>query len=169
MKNKEIRRNAKGKMSIARIKQRPVRLPDDGKRGVRTQFGALCWRRVGDTVQVLLVTSRRSKRWIVPKGWPVDGATPAESAATEAFEEAGVKGKALPSCLGIFSYNKEVYEGENLPCVVALFPVEVKIVLNDWPEKDERRRKWLPLKKAAKKVDDPELGAILAGFDPKSL
>lgn len=169
MKNKVIRRNAEGKMNIARIKQRPVRLPDGGKRGVRTQFGALCWRRVGDTVQVLLITSRRRKRWIVPKGWPVDGATPAESAETEAFEEAGVKGKVLPSCLGIFSYIKELDEGEHLPCVVALFPVKVKKIFNDWPEKDERRRKWLPLEKAAKRVDDPELGAILASFDPKSL
>ena len=169
MKNKEIRLKAKGTMSVARIKQRPLSLPDDGKRGVRTQFGALCWRRVGEKIQVLLITSRRRGRWIVPKGWPVDGSTPAEAAETEAFEEAGVKGKAQPSCLGIFSYNKELDEGEHLPCVVALFPVKVKKIFNDWPEKGERQRKWLSLKKASQKVDDPELGAILAGFDPTSL
>lgn len=169
MKNKQIRRKANDKMSIARIKQRPMRLPDDGKRGVRTQFGALCWRRVGDKVQVLLVTSRRRGRWIVPKGWPVDGATPAEAAETEAYEEAGVKGKVTPSVLGIFSYTKGLDEGEQLPCVVALFPVKVKKVLNSWPEQSERRRKWMSLKKAAKKVDDPELASILAGFDPKAI
>ncbi len=169
MKSKPIRRKAKGKMSIARIKQRPMRLPDDGKRGVRTQFGALCWRKVGDKIQVLLITSRRRKRWIVPKGWPVDGATPAQAAETEAFEEAGVKGKVTPSCLGIFSYNKDLGDGDQLPCVVALFPIKVKKMLDSWPEKKERRRKWMSLKKAAKRVDDPELSAILAGFDPKAL
>lgn len=169
MKRQEIERKTKGKMSIARIKQRPMRLLDDGKRGVRTQFGALCWRQVGDSIQVLLVTSRRSKRWIVPKGWPVDGATPAQAAETEAFEEAGVKGKVVSACLGIFSYSKDLGEGEQLPCVVALFPMKVKKVLGNWPEQKERRRKWMSLEKAAKKVDDPELGAILAGFDPKAL
>lgn len=169
MKNKPIRRKAKSSMSIARIKQRPMRLPDDGKRGVRTQFGALCWRNVGDQVQVLLITSRRRGRWIVPKGWPVDGATPAEAAETEAFEEAGVKGKVTPAVLGIFSYTKDLEEGERLPCVVALFPLKVKKMLNNWPEQSERRRKWMSLKKAAKKVDDPELASILAGFDPKAI
>ncbi len=169
MKRQDLRRKAKGKMSIARIKQRPMRLLDDGKRGVRTQFGALCWRQVGDKIQILLVTSRRRKRWTVPKGWPVDGATPAQAAETEAYEEAGVKGKVRPSCLGIFSYNKELDEGEELPCVVALFPIKVKKVLDSWPEKKDRRRKWMSLKKAAKRVDDPELSAILAGFDPKTL
>lgn len=169
MKSKQLRRKAKDNMSIARIKQRPMRLPEDGKRGVRTQFGALCWRMVGDKVQVLLVTSRRRKRWIVPKGWPVDGETPAQAAETEAYEEAGVTGKVYPSCLGIFSYDKDLGEGEELPCVVALFPIKVKKVLSNWPEKNERRRKWMTLKKAAKRVDDPELGAILAGFDPKAI
>ena len=56
-----------------------------------------------------------------------------------------------------------------MPCVVALFPVKVKKVLNNWPEQSERRRKWMSLKKAAKKVDDPELASILAGFDPKAI
>jgi 8-oxo-dGTP pyrophosphatase MutT (NUDIX family) len=160
---------AKSRMSLARIKQRPMRLPDDGKRGVRTQFGALCWRQVGDKVQVLLITSRRRGRWIVPKGWPVHGATPSEAAATEAYEEAGVKGKVTPAVLGIFSYTKDLDAGERLPCVVALFPIKVKKVFNTWPEKPERRRKWMSLKKAAKKVDDPELASILKNFDPKAI
>ncbi|MBT8416205.1 MAG: NUDIX domain-containing protein, partial [Silicimonas sp.] len=76
-------------MSLTRIKQRPLRLADGGKRDVRTQFGALCWRVVNDKVQVLLITSRRRKRWILPKGWPMDEATPVEAAQTEAWEEAG--------------------------------------------------------------------------------
>jgi len=150
-------------------KQRPVRLHDRGKRDVRTQFGALCWRRQGDEVQVLLVTSRRRKRWIIPKGWPVDRATPADAAATEAWEEAGVEGKVKPICLGIFSYNKEIMDGEFLPCVVAVFPLRVKKIRSSYPEKSERRRKWVSQKKAAQLVDDPELAAIISGFDPSFL
>ena len=156
-------------MSINSPKQRSVRLHDRGKRDVRTQFGALCWRIQGDIVQVLLVTSRRRKRWIVPKGWPVDRATPAQAAATEAWEEAGVEGKVWPVCLGIFSYNKSILEGELLPCVVAVFPLRVKKVRESYPEKGERRRKWVSLKKAAQMVDDPELSSIIAAFDPKRL
>lgn len=156
-------------MSINRPKQRPVRLRERGKRDVRTQFGALCWRRQGDDVQVLLVTTRRRKRWIIPKGWPVDLATPAEAAATEAWEEAGAEGKVKPTCLGIFSYNKAIMDGDFLPCVVAVFPLRVKKLRESYPEKNERRRKWVSQKKASQMVDDPELSAIIAGFNPDRL
>ena len=152
-------------MSLTRIKQRPVDLSDVGKRDVRTQFGALCWRQHKDEVQVLLVTSRRSKRWILPKGWPQDGETPASAAETEAWEEAGVKGKVTPVCLGIFSYMKDLDEGA-LPCVVAIFPLKVKSLTKDHPEANLRRRKWFSLKKAASLVEEPELAAIIRGFDP---
>jgi len=139
---------------------------DGGKRNVRTQFGALCWRRQNDAVQVLLVTSRRSKRWIIPKGWPVDHATPGATAETEAWEEAGVEGRASSNCLGIYSYNKELELGEQLPCVVAVFPVRVKKLRRTYPEAEQRRRKWFSLKKASRLVDEPELSAILTRFDP---
>ncbi|MBT8424963.1 MAG: NUDIX hydrolase [Silicimonas sp.] len=156
-------------MSLTRIKQRPLRLADGGKRDVRTQFGALCWRVVNDKVQVLLITSRRRKRWILPKGWPMDEATPVEAAQTEAWEEAGVTGKAQSVCLGIYSYIKEMDEGEQLPCVVAVFPVKVKKIRSDWPEKSMRRRKWMSLKEASKAVAEKELADIIAGFDPDDL
>ncbi|NND42431.1 MAG: NUDIX hydrolase [Silicimonas sp.] len=156
-------------MSLTRIKQRPLRLADGGKRNVRTQFGALCWRVVNDKVQVLLITSRRRKRWILPKGWPMDEATPVEAAQTEAWEEAGVTGKAKSVCLGIYSYIKEMDEGEQLPCVVAVFPVKVKKIRSDWPEKSMRRRKWMSLKEASKAVAEKELADIIAGFDPDDL
>ncbi|WP_413720035.1 NUDIX hydrolase [Silicimonas sp. MF1-12-2] len=156
-------------MSLARMKQRPVRLVDGDKRAVRTQFGALCWRVKNDKVQVLLVTSRQRKRWILPKGWPVDGATPVEAAEREAWEEAGVTGKAKPVCVGVYSYVKDINSEDRLPCVVAVFPVKVKKQHADWPEKSERRRKWMSLKEAAKAVDEKELTAILSGFDPTVL
>ena len=156
-------------MTVTTIKQRPVRLVDSGKRDVRTQFGALCWRVKNDTVQILLVTSRRRKRWILPKGWPMDGATPGEAAEREAWEEAGVTGSAKPICLGIYSYIKDLSEDERLPCVVAVFPVKVKKQHSDWPEKNQRRRKWMIRKEAAAAVGEKELSLILANFDPSAL
>ena len=155
-------------MSVGKIKQRPLRLGDD-KRSVRTQFGALCWRKHRDEVQVLMVTSRRTKRWILPKGWPQDGATPAEAAATEAWEEGGVRGKAKPICLGIYSYSKEFEDSENLPCVVAVFPIKVTRLEKSWPEAKIRKRRWFSLKKAASMVREPELTAMLRKFDPAGL
>ena len=156
-------------MTIRQPNQRPLRLKDQGKHAVRTQFGALCWRMNGDKVQFLLVTSRQRKRWIIPKGWPVDRATPAEAAATEAWEEAGADGKVAPICLGIYSYNKYMSRDEIFPCVVAVFPFRVKKLLANYPEKADRRRKWFGRKKAAKMVDEPELANMILHFDPKML
>lgn len=156
-------------MSLPHVKHRPVRLSEAGKRDVRTQFGALCWRVEDGEVQVLLITSRRRKRWILPKGWPVDGATPTEAAECEAWEEAGVTGKTKPICLGIYSYIKDLTEVDRLPCVVAVFPVKVKKLHEDWPEKTERRRKWMNVPEAAKVVEERELASILRNFDPDLL
>ncbi|WOI55041.1 NUDIX hydrolase [Palleronia sp. LCG004] len=147
---------------------RPLRLMSAGKRDVRTQFGALCWRMRNGKLQVALVTTRRTRRWIVPKGWPIEGATPAMAAATEAFEEAGVEGAVSEQCLGIFTYTKEM-DGDDLPCVVAVFPIKVKKVHKVWPEKAERTRRWATPKKAARLVQEPELQQMLARFDPKML
>ena len=155
-------------MSITKVKQRPIHLPASQKRELRTQFGALCYRIRKDKVQVLLITSRTNKKWIIPKGWPMDNTTPAETAAREAYEEAGVEGKVRAICLGIYSRTGDMLRGE-LPCVVALFPLKVKRMLTGYPEMQQRKRKWFSLKKAASLVDNPELGQIIKGFYPKSL
>lgn len=156
-------------MTLSDVKQRKLDLSEGGKRGVRTQFGALCWRRRDGEVQVLLVTSRRGKRWIIPKGWPQHKTTPAKAAMTEAWEEAGVEGKVKPVCLGIYSYNKDLDSGPVTPCVVAVFPLRVKKLHASYPERKQRKRKWFPLKKAIEKVDEPELAALLSHFDPNRL
>lgn len=153
-------------MTIRMPSQRPLRLRDSRKSEVRTQFGALCWRRRAGEVEVLLVTSRRRRRWIIPKGWPVDRATPAEAAGTEAWEEAGATGKVAPVCLGIYSYDKEFLRDDWVPCVVAVFPLRVQKLHTSYPEKSERKRRWFSQKKAAKMVDEPELSAMIARFDP---
>ena len=150
---------------MTKQKHQPIRLPAAGKREIRTQFGALCYRVRKDKVQVLVITTRSGKSWIVPKGWPIDKATPAQSAAREAFEEAGVEGKVTGNCLGIYSYVKDV-SGDDLPCVVALFALKVKRIHTIYPERGQRKRKWLSRKKAATMVDNPELRQLIKDFEP---
>lgn len=156
------------KLSIAKIKQKPLRVSGAGKREVRTQFGAICYRIHDGKVEVLLVTSRGTGRWIIPKGWPMDGETPAAAAATEAWEEAGAEGRVSNQVLGFYSYSKTL-ESDRLPCVVAVFPIKVKRLLNDFPEKGQRKRKWVSQKRAAAMVDEPELRRIIKDFDPRAI
>lgn len=151
------------------VNPRPIRLAGSGKRDVRTQFGALPWRVNDGKLEILLITSRDTGRWIVPKGWPMDGATPAEAAATEAYEEAGIEGKLSNAVIGFYGYLKHMEEADHLPIVVAIFPIRVKKLLQDWPEKSDRKRRWFPAKKAAALVDEPELRQIIKHFDPRAL
>ena len=144
----------------------PIRMTSSQKRDVRTQFGALCYRVVDDKLQVLLITSRRTGRWILPKGWPMPEVTPAEAAMREAWEEAGVKGRTRGDCLGIYSYIKRD-RGERLPCVVAVFAVKVQSLRRDFPEAGQRNRKWFSQKKAARLLEEPELRRLVLEFDPR--
>lgn len=144
-----------------------IRLGGRKKSAVRTQFGALCYRIRNDEIQVLLVTSRRRKRWIIPKGWPMDGATPSEAAMREAWEEAGVKGSIKGGMIGIYSYRKD-YSGKRLACLVVVFAVKVKSTKKNYPEAGQRRRKWVSVKKAAKMLDDVEMRYLVKSFDPRS-
>ena len=156
-------------VSAPMIRQLPLSLRVSSKDDVRSQFAALCWRVRGDRVQVLLITSRGTGRWITPKGWPEDGMTPAEAAMREAWEEAGVIGRAQDQCLGIYSYDKVIEDKPSLPCVVMVYPVRVKALAGTYPEASERRRKWFSPRKAAQKVAEPELARILHDFDPRLL
>ncbi len=120
-------------------------------------------------IQVLLVTSRDTGRWIIPKGWPIAGATDAGSAEREAWEEAGVLGKMLPLCLGVYAYDKVVVPGRSIPCVVAVYPLRVTELKKRFPERKQRRRKWFSLEDAIRKVAEPELRQILAEFRPPTM
>lgn len=131
---------------------------------VAGQVAGLCWRKAGRKLEVLLVTSRDTGRWIVPKGWAMKGLSAAESALREAYEEAGVEGKVSKSEIGRFPYVKVMGEDKGFPCEVAVFPIEVRRLRDNFPERAERRRKWFPLEKAARKVDEPELADLLRDF-----
>lgn len=112
----------------------------------------------------MLVTSRGTGRWVVPKGNRITGLAPHEAAAHEAEEEAGVLGAVCPTPLGTFSYRKTRNNGASLMAQVSLFPFAVTEELDDWLEAGERERRWFPLEEAASAVQEPELSALIRNF-----
>lgn len=131
-------------------------------RDCRLQVAALCWRPV-PLPEVLLVTTLRTGRWILPKGWPQADKSLPESAATEAYEEAGVWGEIWPTPLGEYHYLKEK-GGVGHPCRVQVFPMLVTKAELSWPEKGERKLQWMPFEQAAARVAEPELRKLLLAF-----
>lgn len=134
--------------------------------GTRMQYGALCWRLGEDGVEVLLITSRDTGRWVIPKGWPMPGLSPEAAAAQEAWEEAGVQGLMNPLCIGRYGYHKCLSDSASVPCAVAVFGMRVESLAKSFPEMKERRRKWFPMAEAATLVAEPELATIIAQFIP---
>lgn len=126
----------------------------------RPQVAALCWRFRRGQVQFLLITSRETGRWVIPKGWPIDGRTWHEAAQIEAWEEAGVRGDIDTAALGVFHYDKRHVAKPSEHCEVAVYPLRVTRLEHKFPEKRERRRKWFNAAKAAKSVAETELSAL---------
>ena len=130
----------------------------------RVQAAALPWRLGRDGVEILLITSRGSGRWVLPKGWPEGSERLCDSAAREAKEEAGVTGAVSPVEAGRFFYAKMQANGMVWRCEVPVFPLEVDRELGRWPEKDERARHWFSAEKAAALVNEPDLGELIVAF-----
>ena len=130
------------------------------------QIGALPWRRRDGGVEVLLVTSRETRRWVIPKGWPMTGLSDPEAAATEAWEEAGVKGLIATVPIGGFTYDKRLKDGSDRLCRVKVYPMEVTAHRDDWPEAEQRDRRWMSPAEAAEAVQEPELSRLILAFDP---
>jgi 8-oxo-dGTP pyrophosphatase MutT (NUDIX family) len=133
----------------------------------RTQFAALPWRRGPDGgLEALLITSRETRRWVIPKGWPIKGKSAAKSAAREAFEEAGVTGKIAKRQVGAYAYDKRLKNGRLQRVRVAVFALQVEGEAEVYPEVGQREKHWAPVEEAARLVDEPELMVILATFNP---
>lgn len=134
------------------------------------QYGALCFRykEDGSEIEVLVITSRESRRWIIPKGWPMKGKKPYEAAAIEAWEEAGVRGKAKKKPVGHYTYLKELDDGNVTPCIVDMFQIEVKEIRTDFKERGQRVFDWVSPSEAARRVREIELKSLLVNFKPNA-
>jgi 8-oxo-dGTP pyrophosphatase MutT (NUDIX family) len=130
-----------------------------------TQYGALPWRLTETGIrEVMLLTSRETHRWVIPKGWPIKGKKPAEVAAQEAYEEAGLIGQIVGKRpIGSFHYEKRLTKKAPL-CQVQVFLLRVERQLDDWPEKGEREAKWFDAVEAATLVDEGGLAEIIDRF-----
>lgn len=132
------------------------------KRPKRLQVAALCYREGECGREVLLVTSRDTGRWIIPKGWPINGKDAPGAALQEAWEEAGVRnGRVSGEAIGTYCYEKELSSGLPVPVETLVFPIEVHALEGEYPEASERRRKWVSPTRAANMVREPELQQIL--------
>jgi len=132
----------------------------------RVQYAALPWRMTDGTLEVLLLTSRGTGRWVVPKGWPHDEFSSAHSAAQEAYEEAGIRGAVTREPIGSYRYDKTRDEGGSVECVVYVHALEVIEQLDEWPEKGQRDLQWFPRLSAAEKVAEPELRELILTYGP---
>jgi 8-oxo-dGTP pyrophosphatase MutT (NUDIX family) len=129
------------------------------------QYGTIAWRRQEDgEVRVLLITSRETRRWVVPRGNAIFGRGPAGSAAQEAFEEAGIRGAISKQPVGSYRYDKRRKNGQMVPAEVRLYALRVLEELDDWPERHQRERRWFAPAEAADAVDEPDLKELLRGF-----
>jgi 8-oxo-dGTP pyrophosphatase MutT (NUDIX family) len=137
-----------------------------GSGPARVQYGALCWRQGSGGVEILLITSRDTGRWIIPKGWPMQGLAPEAAAAQEAWEEAGVEGVMGPVCIGRYGYQKGLTPSAVVPCAVAVYGLRVSRLADLFPEAGERQRGWFAQAEAASLVVEPDLGHLILGFVP---
>lgn len=124
------------------------------------------WKKDG-TFQVLMVTSRETKRWIMPKGWTMDGKKPWRAAEIEALEEAGAMGYIGRDVIGTYTYKKRLADGTLLKCHVDVYPMVVEKLKRTWKERNQRRRRWFSPKNAAKRVSEPKLAKLLKSLSKK--
>ena len=122
-------------------------------------------------IRILLVTSRETRRWVVPKGWPMDGKKPWRAAEIEAMEEAGAEGEIAKSRIGTFDYHKRFDNGDRRKCRVSLFPLHVENLRRKYRERDQRTRKWFSPRAAARVVDEKDLKKLFRSLrkDPEIL
>ena len=114
----------------------------------------------------MLVTSRETRRWVIPKGWIEKRHSPAAQAAQEAFEEAGIRGRIGKAPIGHYAYPKRLANGASVTCEVEVYPLEVERLLERWPEMAERERRWFTVAEAAALVQEGGLGSLMLGLMP---
>lgn len=130
------------------------------------QSAALPYRMVKGRLQVLLITSLTTKRWIIPKGNVEPGLTARESAEYEAFEEAGVTGTTASASIGTYTYRQNPKKGR-APCRVRVYPIRVGRELDKYPDAKKRTRRWVSIEEAAAMASDAGLRSLLLKFEKR--
>ena len=120
-----------------------------------TQSAVIPYRQRREGLEVLMITSRKRKRWVVPKGVKEPDLSPQDSAAKEALEEAGIQGFVSATPIGSYAYQK--WGGT---CTVEVFAMHVQEVLEEW-EESFREREWVTVEEATRRVKEPELKRLL--------
>lgn len=133
-------------------------------RAVGIQYAALPYRMEGRQVRVLLITSRETHRWVIPKGWPMNGFKPQEAAAVEAAEEAGLIGQIEDEPVGSYRYLKRLKGGEEIAVQVIVFPFLVHGQGEAWKEQGQRAFRWFGYRSAASRVAEPSLRKLIREF-----
>jgi 8-oxo-dGTP pyrophosphatase MutT (NUDIX family) len=134
------------------------------------QSAAVCVRtRASGEIEVLLITTRSTGRWCIPKGWPIKGLKPHQVAEREAWEEAGIKGKAKKKPLSYYTYLKLLDDGSSVPSLVSVHLLKTSAVADEYPEASERVREWVTPPEAARRVQEPELKGIFSGMQTGAL
>ncbi len=164
-------RAASPKPLLKQLAERPEKLFSGA---FRQQYGALCFRyrkaaagTEGSEIEILIVTTRDSGRWIIPKGWPMKKKKPHEAAAIEASEEAGVSGTVSKHPIGRYTYLKELDDGDVAPCIVDIFQIEVEHAQAQFRETGQRIVDWVSPDEAARRVRELELKSLLVDFHPR--
>ncbi|WP_346269423.1 NUDIX hydrolase [Rhizobium wenxiniae] len=140
---------------------RPTPTSTDDFHDLAQQVGALCYRRTRNGPEMLLITTRGTGKWMIPKGWLIDGLTEREVAERQAWEEAGIVGRAKKRAFASFSYIKIVGKDRKLPARVRVFLLRVRRQRNHYPEMSQRRLAWLSPQEAVARVKETELKRIL--------
>ena len=133
-------------------------------RSTNTQYGALPYRVGAQGLEIMLITSRETKRWVIPKGWPMAGKKPYQVAEIEAFQEAGVKGVITKKPVGSYPYAKILLGGERRLCFIEVYPLRVAVEAVIWREQAERQRAWFRAEEAASLVHEGGLALIIDEF-----
>jgi uncharacterized protein Yka (UPF0111/DUF47 family)/8-oxo-dGTP pyrophosphatase MutT (NUDIX family) len=133
---------------------------------VINQYAALPYRLdEGGKLEILLITSKERRRWVIPKGNPIPSLLNYETAAREAFEEAGIEGGIAPESIGSYRYMKRRRGGLEVPALVTVYPMLVTRHARHWPERGERELRWFSPEAAAEAVEEPELKVIILSLN----
>ena len=132
------------------------------------QFGALCHRNSKRGVEVLLITTRQTRRWMIPKGWSIPGLDPMAEVEQEAWEEAGVVGDVDKAPFGKFRYDKHLADGRNVRLTVEVHLLKVRKKKKRFPEMAQRDLLWISAEAAFDRVEEPELKELLRNFSKQA-